>query len=155
MATKTTITYEIGSCSRCGGSGHYSYCQRYGTTCFKCAGSGKSITRKGASARAKIEEFIVANFTIAVADVKVGDLIRVSSSRVRVTAIEPGGCSDPTGIPWITFTLKHRPPVIDTGWCVRSDQTVIRMPAGADWLRVVELARKLKGATITESEVTK
>lgn len=26
-------------CTRCGGSGHYSYCQRFGTTCFKCDGN--------------------------------------------------------------------------------------------------------------------
>lgn len=35
-------------CSRCGGSGHYSYCQMYGTRCFKCGGSGKEpCTPKG------------------------------------------------------------------------------------------------------------
>jgi hypothetical protein len=27
-------------CGRCGGSGHYSYCSMYGTTCFGCRGSG-------------------------------------------------------------------------------------------------------------------
>jgi hypothetical protein len=26
-------------CTRCGGSGHYSYCERFGTTCFKCDGN--------------------------------------------------------------------------------------------------------------------
>lgn len=30
-------------CERCGGCGHYSYCQMYGTTCFGCGGSGKSV----------------------------------------------------------------------------------------------------------------
>lgn len=28
------------TCSRCGGSGEYSFCQMHGTTCFKCGGSG-------------------------------------------------------------------------------------------------------------------
>lgn len=28
-------------CSRCGGGGHYSYCQMYGTKCFKCRGKGE------------------------------------------------------------------------------------------------------------------
>jgi hypothetical protein len=28
------------TCGRCGGSGHYSYCSMYGTTCFGCRGSG-------------------------------------------------------------------------------------------------------------------
>jgi len=29
-------------CGRCGGTGHYSFCQMYGTTCFGCSGTGKS-----------------------------------------------------------------------------------------------------------------
>lgn len=33
------------TCSRCGGSGHYSYCDMYGTRCFKCAGSGLQMPR--------------------------------------------------------------------------------------------------------------
>jgi hypothetical protein len=32
-------------CSRCGGCGNFSYCQMYGTTCFKCGGSGKTATK--------------------------------------------------------------------------------------------------------------
>lgn len=36
-------------CTRCGGGGQYSYCQSYGTRCFKCHGVGKimpKITKK-------------------------------------------------------------------------------------------------------------
>jgi len=29
------------SCHRCGGSGHFSYCQMHGTTCFQCGGTGR------------------------------------------------------------------------------------------------------------------
>lgn len=32
-------------CSRCGGSGNYSYCPSHGTTCFKCGGHGKQMPR--------------------------------------------------------------------------------------------------------------
>jgi hypothetical protein len=32
-------------CGRCGGGGHYSYCQMYGTTCFGCGGRGKVATK--------------------------------------------------------------------------------------------------------------
>ena len=37
------------TCGRCGGSGHYSRCQMYGTTCFGCAGRcyvAKKVTRE-------------------------------------------------------------------------------------------------------------
>ena len=32
---------EYDTCGRCGGSGHHSYCEAHGTTCFGCGGSGK------------------------------------------------------------------------------------------------------------------
>jgi hypothetical protein len=36
------------ACPRCGGSGHYSYCLRYGTTCFQCGGTGRiAVAPKG------------------------------------------------------------------------------------------------------------
>lgn len=33
--------FETETCSRCCGTGRYSYCQMYGDTCFKCHGKGK------------------------------------------------------------------------------------------------------------------
>lgn len=44
--------FETETCTRCGGSGEYSYCQMYGKTCFKCGGSGKQFTKRGAAANA-------------------------------------------------------------------------------------------------------
>jgi len=53
-------------CSRCGGSGEYSFCQAHGTTCFKCSGTGKTMPRltvkllervKQAVAEGKLDEY--------------------------------------------------------------------------------------------------
>jgi hypothetical protein len=33
------------TCSRCGGSGHYSFCPMYGTKCFKCSGHKQTLPR--------------------------------------------------------------------------------------------------------------
>ena len=41
---------ETETCSRCGGCGRYSYCQRFGDTCFKCRGVGKVYTKRGQAA---------------------------------------------------------------------------------------------------------
>lgn len=43
MAEAVTKTPIIATrdCGRCGGTGHYSYCERFGTKCFGCGGSGK------------------------------------------------------------------------------------------------------------------
>lgn len=48
--------YETETCSRCGGGGQYSYCQMYGTTCFKCHGKGKSYTMRGLAAIAHCKQ---------------------------------------------------------------------------------------------------
>jgi hypothetical protein len=34
------------TCGRCGGSGSYSYCQMYGTTCFGCNGGGTVVAER-------------------------------------------------------------------------------------------------------------
>lgn len=45
--------FEIEPCSRCGGSGSYSYNPMDGTRCFKCGGAKFVLTKRGAAARAK------------------------------------------------------------------------------------------------------
>lgn len=55
MATSTDvkrISYDSETCTRCGGSGHYSYNRVDGTTCFKCKGSGAQLTPRGKAALA-------------------------------------------------------------------------------------------------------
>lgn len=55
MATSTgvkRISYESDPCTRCGGSGHYSFNQVSGTICFKCRGSGAQLTPRGKAALA-------------------------------------------------------------------------------------------------------
>jgi hypothetical protein len=47
---QSEIKLETETCSRCGGSGKYSYCQMYGDTCFKCRGAGKVYTKRGQAA---------------------------------------------------------------------------------------------------------
>lgn len=70
----TELKFERETCSRCGGSGHYSSCEMYGTTCFKCHGKGQALT-----ARAKVAHSrLIASRQIAARDVKVGMRVRVS-----------------------------------------------------------------------------
>lgn len=44
--------FESVPCSRCAGTGHYSYCSMYGTRCFKCSGRTWTLTKRGAVAQA-------------------------------------------------------------------------------------------------------
>jgi hypothetical protein len=65
--------FETVTCTRCGGSGKYSYCQMYGDTCFKCGGTGKQLTKRGAAASA----FLRSLRTVKASTVKFGDAVRV------------------------------------------------------------------------------
>ena len=71
-----TQAYETKTCGRCGGSGHYSYCQMYGTTCFGCSGKGKVYTKRGMAAL----DYGKTLRTIKVKDVQVGMLLYVNNA---------------------------------------------------------------------------
>jgi hypothetical protein len=43
--------FETEPCGRCGGTGHYSYNQINGTTCFGCAGRRVRLTKRGYAAQ--------------------------------------------------------------------------------------------------------
>jgi hypothetical protein len=74
MSENTTARLERETCSRCGGSGHYSYCQRFGTTCFKCSGRKEVYTKRGAAALAYLKSLR----SRPASEVKVGDQIKVT-----------------------------------------------------------------------------
>lgn len=79
-----TMKFETEVCSRCGGSGHFSYNQMTGTTCFKCQGVGKTYTKRG---RAAFEYSRTIRET-AIVDVEVGTRVYWGNGgRCTVSAI--------------------------------------------------------------------
>lgn len=89
-----TREFETVTCSRCAGSGNYSYCQTYGTTCFKCHGKGKVHTVRG---KAAIDYFNSLNPTVRMDEIKVGQRVHISSIgkfTVRTSAaLAPGSAT--------------------------------------------------------------
>jgi len=80
METKSRkFLFESETCSRCGGSGHYSYCQMHGTVCFKCGGAGVTLTKRGKIAQA----WFTARRSKRASDVKVGDVIWVDHAFMK------------------------------------------------------------------------
>lgn len=71
IAAATAI--ESIPCSRCGGTGHYSYCSMHGTRCFKCGGAKRVHTKRGAAAAKFLEELR----SVPVEQIAPGDLMRV------------------------------------------------------------------------------
>ena len=85
--------FETVTCSRCGGSGKYSYCQMYGDTCFKCRGKGIVFTKRGQVAY----DVYVASLKKRADELKPGDRVSFVSgiwNTVKETGIGIGGnCS--------------------------------------------------------------
>lgn len=63
--------FETQTCGRCGGSGHYSYCQRYGTMCFGCNGTGRKLTKRGAAAK----DFLTKSMERLASEIKAGQYV--------------------------------------------------------------------------------
>jgi hypothetical protein len=78
------INFERETCGRCGGSGHYSYCQMYGTTCFGCGGSGQRLSKRGTVAASWLRE----RLTMDVTEVKAGDTVFLPGCTVGGTPYE-------------------------------------------------------------------
>src|SRR6267154_1203214 len=90
MESKLAV-FETQTCTRCGGGGHFSYCQMWGTVCFKCHGKGRIYTTRG---RIAVEYFKQLR-SKPLKDFKVGDLIWMedgifrASRFLRVTESKP------------------------------------------------------------------
>lgn len=95
--TKTeteTREFETETCSRCAGSGSFSYCQMYGSTCFKCHGKTKVYTKKGLAA---IAYFHSLNPTVRMDQVKIGNRVNIDGyGKFNVLEITPAGASTGT-----------------------------------------------------------
>ena len=71
------IRFERKTCTRCGGSGTYSYCQMHGTVCFGCSGSGKQQSRNGKVRRREYDALLKAACEINAYFILPGDVIRL------------------------------------------------------------------------------
>lgn len=69
---ETLPAFESETCSRCWGTGNYSYCQSYGTRCFKCHGKKKVLTKRGRVAYERYAETL----KVPVLSLKIGESFR-------------------------------------------------------------------------------
>lgn len=82
---KSAPLFESATCSRCGGSGSYSWCQMHGSRCFKCGGRGWVLTKRGAEA---------ARYFRALLSKPAEQL--VPGDKIRVDGFNAGSYSEPT-----------------------------------------------------------
>jgi hypothetical protein len=79
------LGFELMTCSRCGGSGQFSYCEDYGSKCFKCHGKKVCLTAKGKAAA----EFYAESLKVPVETLKVGDLVQMDDFFKQVIYFAP------------------------------------------------------------------
>lgn len=85
--TKAKPVFEHETCSRCCGSGQYSFNLMHGSRCYGCAGTGYKLTKRGRAA----QQFLNEMRKIPVKNFQIGDLIRfdgTSSKFEKIVSIE-------------------------------------------------------------------
>jgi hypothetical protein len=143
--SKEYVSYDREDCSRCGGSGQYSFNQIDGTMCYGCRGKGKKLTRKANASWKKIEEFKESLLHSLIEEIKVGD--RVTTHGRRNWKVEESGPDKLNpGIWTISRTLDDGTKFSYGG---RVGETKIqRTPTPDEHQQIVEFARDLPGITI-------
>lgn len=99
-AAAPKLSFDRVTCSRCGGSGRYSYCQtmngKYGPeTCFRCKGAGQTLTKKGEAASA----LLTRAYSKPAEELQPGDVVRSIGGRTweRVVRAYQQTAEDNTG----------------------------------------------------------
>lgn len=79
--------FDTKPCSRCGGSGRYSFNMRDGDRCWGCSGHGVQIVRAQQDMAAEWHQAIQAQKRATVGDLKPGDDVAVDGKWLTVAAI--------------------------------------------------------------------
>ena len=74
---KKLTKIETVPCDRCAGTGQHSNCEVFGTTCFKCNGSGRKYTKRGAVVVQYFESLKMKS--VKASDIKIGDRVKMCS----------------------------------------------------------------------------
>lgn len=154
-AASQAIRFDTKPCSRCGGSGRYSYNQIDGDRCYGCGGAGVQLSKKGAAARKAYDEAIDAVSLRPAFTVRAGDRVQYPGrrgwqtvERVQTDWIDPDHTKP--------LRISGAPGRINTSiFCARETYaaqagTNVRVFPGNEAVRAVqdEIAARFSGATI-------
>lgn len=148
-----TVTFETKTCGRCGGSGHYSYNQMHGTTCYGCSGRKVVYSKAGAAARIAFAAKRLDLCGAAVNTLQPGDRFLTEANK-WATVVEVGEDGsrwlDNTTGEWVNYThvtTKHG----SRGFCRGTERVIVSRPEL--WPDLIAFARTLKGAIVHEPTV--
>jgi hypothetical protein len=80
----SALKFERVECSRCGGTGRYSFNLKDGNKCYGCKGKGLKLTKRGTAANKWMTEKLLVN----VEDIVIGDRIQDGGTRFTVMGIK-------------------------------------------------------------------
>lgn len=146
------IVYDTKECGRCAGCGRYSYNQIDGDRCYGCGGSGKVLTPQAKRVKARVVAERESFCRVSPPELKVGDVIEVSSMRGRrwekVTSIESADRTyvNPEGGYFPAWTIWTN------GQGLTTRGTVLRQPTPTEFAeRLAPIARRAKnGAKVID-----
>ena len=100
------IGFEVKTCGRCGGRGHYSRNAMGSTTCYSCNGAKEIYTKRGATARARFVELT----SVKASEIVVGDRIHMQDGCWRnVTEIAfRENAGKVNGVPYSQLTINTK-----------------------------------------------
>jgi hypothetical protein len=132
-----TDTFETKTCSRCYGSGKYSYCQMYGDTCFKCHGKGKVYTARAL----KAYEWLCEQRKIDIGKLEVGMRVFVPGvGKFTIRTIAEDGSKYLKNGQWFPYLCIRGERL---GYCGVVGQTTVQLIPPAD-VRASQLAQALE-----------
>lgn len=73
MTNTPNTQFESKTCSRCGGSGHFSFNLMHGTMCYGCQGTGLQYTKRGLAAKEYFRNLMM----VPVEELKIGQAIQL------------------------------------------------------------------------------
>jgi hypothetical protein len=137
-----TDIFESEPCSRCWGSGTYSYCQAYGTRCFKCAGRSVQLTKHGQKNYSAWRAAVDAITLKSVADLTVGCSAKLDGMTkyyevAAISEVHPGrvGHGDGNGgtiwLPAVTVTFTRPVPVTTVFGVHKQTEFEVTLPSEA------------------------
>lgn len=80
MTVTIKLPFETVTCSRCGGSGKYSYNMMHGDMCYGCSGIGVKYTKRGLAAKQFFDELLSKPCEQVVA----GDKVRIRTKKFHI-----------------------------------------------------------------------
>ena len=132
------LGFETKVCSRCGGSGQYSFNQIDGSRCYGCNGEKFQYTKRGKAAKL----FYVESLNIMPADVKVGQRIDNGCGKytvAEIVGVEKSGAYIKNGVTipmeWLVFISAQ-----GTRVSMQVEYPVKLVPHGEEKARLVAAA---------------